>query len=146
MKRNIVVAITGASGVTYAIRLLEVLDRRRVRRATCRSAAAAAAVLQQELDLTVDLDKFKLAMLDARHRRRSQAGRQAPAAPHTGRDLQRSSNVLSVASGEPGEIHYHHYRDLATPIASGSFLTDGMVVCPCSGGTLGAIASGTSAT
>jgi len=55
MKRTIVVAITGASGATYAVRLLEVLAA-----AGCdihlTISAAAQAVLKQELDMTVDLD------------------------------------------------------------------------------------------
>ena len=42
-----------------------------------------------------------------------------------------------------GTIHYYHYQDLMAPIASGSFLTAGMVICPCSGSTLGAIVHGT---
>lgn len=38
----------------------------------------------------------------------------------------------------------HGEMDYFTPIASGSFQTAGMVVCPCSGGTLSAIATGAS--
>ena len=34
------------------------------------------------------------------------------------------------------------YRDVGARIASGSFRTDGMIVCPCSSNSLGAIASG----
>ncbi len=34
------------------------------------------------------------------------------------------------------------YRDVGAHLASGSFQTDGMVVCPCSGNTLGHIAAG----
>lgn len=37
-------------------------------------------------------------------------------------------------------LQYHRYDDYLTPIASGSFLTSGMVVCPCSGSTLSGIA------
>lgn len=42
-------------------------------------------------------------------------------------------------------ITVHAYRDVGAPLASGSFLTDGMIICPCSSNTLGDIASGTGA-
>jgi 4-hydroxy-3-polyprenylbenzoate decarboxylase len=41
-------------------------------------------------------------------------------------------------------IAYHHYKDFMTPIASGSFQTRGMVICPCSGGTMSGIATAAS--
>lgn len=44
----------------------------------------------------------------------------------------------------PGKLQYHHFRNFQAGIASGSFLTGGMVVCPCSMGTVAAIAHGTS--
>jgi 4-hydroxy-3-polyprenylbenzoate decarboxylase len=138
MKRNIVLGVTGASGVTYAVRLLEVLLA-----AGCdvhlSISAAAKTILRQELGLAVDLERFDASalLLDAGpeikdeklQRIRSLAGISSE-----------SSNVLSVAMGEPGTVRYHHHGDLMAPIASGSFPTDGMVICPCSAGTLSAIA------
>ncbi|GAC1448058.1 MAG: UbiX family flavin prenyltransferase [Isosphaeraceae bacterium] len=46
--------------------------------------------------------------------------------------------------GELGasRVVYHYYEDFSASIASGSFLTGGMVVSPCSMSTLGAIAHG----
>ena len=43
-----------------------------------------------------------------------------------------------------GELVYHHHGDFTAGIASGSFLTAGMAICPCSMGTLAAIAGGNS--
>lgn len=39
-------------------------------------------------------------------------------------------------------IVIHPYSDVGAPIASGSFKTQGMIVCPCSSNTLAAIATG----
>lgn len=41
-------------------------------------------------------------------------------------------------------VVYHHESDIAAPIASGSFRTEGMVVVPCSMGSLASIAGGMS--
>jgi 4-hydroxy-3-polyprenylbenzoate decarboxylase len=143
MKRNIVVAITGASGSVYAIRLLEVLSA-----AGCDVhlviSPAAQAVLKQELNLTVDLDNFNPAMLmlDTGSKPKDRKLQAIRALAGIASD---ESNVLAMGSGEIGSLTYYHYRDFLGAIASGSFLTDGMVICPCSSGTLSAIVHGTSA-
>ncbi|MCA1684860.1 MAG: UbiX family flavin prenyltransferase [Planctomycetia bacterium] len=41
-----------------------------------------------------------------------------------------------------GRVVYHHHADFSAGIASGSFLTGGMVVSPCSMSTLAAVAHG----
>jgi len=41
-----------------------------------------------------------------------------------------------------GNIEYFHWQNFLAPMASGSFLTGGMVICPCSGTTLSAVAAG----
>lgn len=67
--------------------------------------------------------------------------------PH-GRQL--LADELGITSPSPDalagqfahRVHTYRYHDLSCRLASGSFLTDGMVVCPASSNTLGAIAAG----
>jgi len=141
-RQKIVLAMTGASGAAYAVRLLDVLLA-----AGCDVAVsispAGQAVLKQELDLEVDLAAVALDDLlphtqgiyeqEARWTSLREVLGPSPLACH---------NMPAVLRGS---FTYHHHQNLFAPIASGSSLTAGMVVAPCSGGTLSGIAHGTSA-
>ncbi len=107
--KPIVVALTGASGAAYGVRLVEVLvgAGRTVHLAI---SPAAFDVIAHECGARVEDD-------------REIVGRLWPALPAEA-------------------VVYHRADDLSSPIASGSFVTDGMAICPCSSSTLAAVALG----
>ena len=138
--KKICLGITGASGAVFSIRLIEVLL------ATGHDvhlsiSPSGAQVIDEEMGLKVNLKKFKASdlMLDDVSSADDSKIQLLQASAGIGTA---DSNVLSVDAGRVGELHYHHYQDLNAPIASGSFLTQGMVIAPCSGTTLSAIARG----
>jgi len=142
VNKNIVLAITGASGAVYAVRLLEVLVAAGYD-VHLSISASGRDVIREELELQIDLDHFQatdLLLGEAAGAGDSRIEMLKTAAGISSED----SNVLSVSQGRPGEIHYYHYRDTSAPISSGSFLTRGMVICPCSGTTLSAVANASS--
>ncbi len=140
MSKNICLGITGASGAIYSIRLLEVLL------ATgydvhLSISESGAEVIRQEMGLKVNLKKFKpsdlmLDEIDSAGDSKIQLLQESAGIGTA------DSNVLSVDAGRLGELQYYHYQDFYAPMASGTFRTRGMVVCPCSGTTLSAIAQG----
>lgn len=110
--KRITLAWTGASGMAYGLRLLECLLN-----AGCRVdllvSQAARIVARQELDLHLPGDTAELAaQLDARF------------------------------AGHPGALVVHGEKQWFAAPASGSNPADAMVVCPCSMGSLAAIAHG----
>lgn len=137
MQKPIVVGITGASGAAYAVRLIEALLAAG-RDVHLSISPSGREVIRQELDLHIDLDDFAPDTLLLGAGRASGGNTLAELTEVSTGD----SNVLGSGLVRKGKLHYYNYRDFLCPMASGSFLTGGMVVCPCSGTTLSAIAGG----
>nr|MBI2904383.1 UbiX family flavin prenyltransferase [Chloroflexota bacterium] len=97
MTKRLIVGITGASGVIYGIRALQMLKTADVETHLVLSPAAKATLAQE-----------------------------------TGWKV---SDVLALASVN------HDHRDVGATIASGSFITGGMLIAPCSVKTLSAVAN-----
>jgi flavin prenyltransferase len=57
-------------------------------------------------------------------------------------DIEGGSPEKLIAAAKASAAVLHACADVGASIASGSFLTDGMVICPCSCNTLGQVASG----
>ncbi|MEX0610658.1 MAG: flavin prenyltransferase UbiX [Pirellulales bacterium] len=131
MNTPIVVGITGASGAVYAVRLLEVL-RAAGRDVHLSISPSGRDVLRQELKLNIDLEKFDATSLLPRDGILHKAGDHP-----TG-----GARIAGGDGSRSGGLHYYHHQDFMSPMASGSFLSAGMVICPCSGSTLSAVANG----
>ena len=110
----VILALTGASGVQYALRLLEcLLDKGTP--VYLMVSKAAQIVLSMETELKV------------------------PAKPT---EMERFFTALYKA--EEGKLKVFSQEQWTAPIASGSHKALSMVVCPCTTGTLAAIANGNS--
>jgi 4-hydroxy-3-polyprenylbenzoate decarboxylase len=122
--RRVVVAITGASGAIYAVRLLQVLALSDVE-VHLTISPSGAAVIDQELGIKVDLSSIDIASL-------------LTFTP-TWQTTTAVTQLTAEASTRTENFQCHRHDNFITPIASGSFLTDAMVICPCSGTTLSGI-------
>lgn len=112
MPRTIAVAFTGASGMPYGLRLLEALLAADCRVWLCYSPAAQI-VAKQECDVVL---------------------------PPQPREAARTLGQRFGA--REGALAVFGHEDWMAPLASGSNCADAMAVCPCTMGTLGAIAGG----
>lgn len=112
--KKITLALTGASGAQYGLRLLQALVA-----ASCEVSVlisnAAQVVIRTETDLAMG------EALD---------------------EQQRALESLSGAA--PGQLRLYARDDWFAPVASGSSAYRQMVICPASGGTISAIANGAS--
>ncbi len=141
--KNIVLAITGASGSIYAVRLLEVLLHSG-HNIHLTISPAGCQVLKHELGLKIDLNQFSASQILPSDSEVSEDSVLARLRRQPVQSEHVVSSILSESDVEAGELIYHHYQDFTSGIASGSFSTAGMVVCPCSMGTLGTLANGLS--
>jgi 4-hydroxy-3-polyprenylbenzoate decarboxylase len=103
----LVVAITGASGAPYAVRLLEVLARNRV-----------------PVWLTISEHGWRLLTHEA--------------------EIRDDKQLQAATGGDWSSVTVYPESDRGARPASGSAKTAGMVICPCSMGTVSAIATGAS--
>ena len=128
---RIVVGVTGASGSIYAIRLLQVLVKAGYETHLAVSPSGAA-VLKQECALDFDVISPDIESLVC-------------CTPEWSTSQPLVDRGLVTDALARKQLSYHRHDDYMTPIASGSFKTKAMVICPCSGSTLSGVARAASA-
>jgi 4-hydroxy-3-polyprenylbenzoate decarboxylase len=111
-EKTVALAITGASGVQYGLRLLECLLAAEVR-VYLLISQAGQVVLQME------------------------AGLDLPA-----RATEAEAFLSEYFATDPGQLRVFGRQQWTAPVASGTNPPDAMVVCPCTTGTLATIAAG----
>lgn len=112
--KTITLAITGASGAQYALRLLECLLAKQCR-VYLMISRAAEVVIRTETDLVL---------------------------PDGVTDQQ--ALLVKMYHAKEGQLILFSREDWFAPVASGSSSPSSMVICPASGGTLSSIANGAS--
>lgn len=112
--RRVTLAITGASGVQYGLRLLQCLLAQDVQ-VLLMVSKAAQVVIATETDLRL------------------------PGSPEA-----MEAFLSEHFNARPGQLRVYGREQWMAPVASGSGAPSAMVVCPCSTGTLSAIACGAS--
>ena len=113
-KQIISLAITGASGVLYGFRLLEILLQKE-HTVYLMVSKAAQVVIGMETDIKLP-----------------------------GRCKEMQEFLTERYGCQKGQLHVFGEDEWTAPTASGGGLVDAMVVCPCSMGALSAIATGAS--
>jgi 4-hydroxy-3-polyprenylbenzoate decarboxylase len=112
--KTIAVALTGASGMSYGLRLVEVLIGAG-HRVWLLYSQVAQVVARQELDWSLP-----------------------------GRPAEVEADLTARFGATPGQLRVFGREEWFAPPASGSNPPDAMVVCPCTMGSLAAIAAGLS--
>ena len=112
--RTITLALTGASGAHYGLRLLECLLRADLRVYGLISQAAQV-VIQMETELEL------------------------PARAHEAEAV-----LSARFNAKAGQLRIFGRQEWTAPVASGSHPAAAMVICPCTAGTLGRLAAGLS--
>ena len=111
-KPAIAVALTGASGMQYGLRLLQCLVRAG-RKVQVMASQAAQVVAGMETDLTLP-----------------------------GRPDEMQAFLTDHFDAAPGQLQVFGRQQWTAPVASGSNPPEALVVCPCTTGTLASIANG----
>ncbi len=112
--KTIAVALTGASGVRYGLRLADCLVRADTR-VYLLISQAAQVVLKMEVGLDAPL-----------------------------RPAEAERFFTEYFSASPGQLRVFGRQQWTAPVASGSNPPDAMAICPCTTGTLASIAAGIS--
>jgi len=112
-EKTICVAMTGASGIQYALRLIECLIK-----ADCEVYVLMSKPAQIVMGMDTDI-------------------------PVPSRTAKVQEQFSAMYGAKPGQLKAFGQQEWTAPVASGSGAPDAMVICPCTTGTLASVAAGT---